>query len=241
MQIDDLKKALLTNYFRARRVLRRQVHRSALFQDSVVSQFHKLYYDAHSRGLTWHGTYWMGVQILKCPLDMWLYQEIIHAHRPDVIVETGTCFGGSALYMAQLCEIVGNGRVVTVDIAPKPGRPVHPRITYLTGSSTAPEMLVKVREQLEGAGKVMVVLDSDHSKRHVLEELRLYAPLVTPGCHLIVEDGNVNGHPVAPEHGPGPTEAMAEFVPRNPQFVRDHRQDKFFLTFNPGGYLLRTK
>ena len=85
----------------------------------------------------------------------------------------------------------------------------------------------------------MVVLDSDHTRDHVAEELRLYAPLVTSGCYLVVEDTNVNGNPVLPEFGPGPQEAVAEFLAQTDDFEVDHEREKLMLTFNPNGYLRR--
>jgi cephalosporin hydroxylase len=85
----------------------------------------------------------------------------------------------------------------------------------------------------------LVILDSDHSRDHVLTELRTYSPLVTPGQYLIVEDTNVNGHPVLSEHGPGPAEALVEFLDETDGFEVDRAREKFGMTFNPGGYLRR--
>jgi cephalosporin hydroxylase len=129
--------------------------------------------------------------------------------------------------------------VVTIDIAEHPGRPDHDRITYVVGSSTAPETLARIIAEAEGAGDVMVVLDSKHSRDHVLNELRLYGPLVTPDSYIIVEDTNINGRPVMPDHGPGPHEAVEAFLAESDDFVRDRTREKFYLTFNPGGFLRR--
>jgi cephalosporin hydroxylase len=186
---------------------------------------------------TWWNTRFLGAAILKCPLDLWVYQEIIHELRPDVIIETGTAFGGSALYMASICDLIGKGRVITIDITPQEKRPKHERITYLTGSSVASEMVERVRDAIGHEDTVMVILDSDHSRRHVLEEMRLYAPLITKGSYLIVEDTNVYGHPVRRSHGPGPMEAVESFLKESEQFAIDDTREKFYLTFNPRGYL----
>jgi cephalosporin hydroxylase len=129
--------------------------------------------------------------------------------------------------------------VCTVDVAEIPGRPVHPRIQYLLGSSTDPDIVAEVERLVRAANRVMVVLDSDHRRDHVSSELELYARFVTPGCYLIVEDTNLNGNPVLPEFGPGPMEAVASFLPRNLDFHVDHEREKLLMTFNPGGYLVR--
>ena len=204
----------------------------------IVQQFHELYYnEGLTNGGTWRSTYWMGARAEKCPLDLWVYQEILNEIRPEVIVETGTAAGGSALFLACMCDLLGTGRVLSVDIATRPDVPQHPRIHYLMGSSTDDAMFRQVQALVGDGTPVLVILDSDHSMMHVLRELELYSPLVTPGSYLIVEDTNVNGHPVYRDHGPGPMEALDEFLRRRPPFTIDSSREKFFLTQNPRGFL----
>jgi cephalosporin hydroxylase len=202
---------------------------------SLVDQFHTLYYDRREQ--TWGNTFWLGHHLLKCPLDLWAYQEILHEVQPELIIETGTYRGGSALFLASMSDLLRRGQVLTIDSARQSGRPRHRRITYLTGSSTSDKILRQVRRRARGQSTVLVILDSGHGKDHVLAELHAYAPFVTPGSYLIVEDTNLNGHPVESDHGPGPAEALAEFLEGNDAFVRDESREKFLLTFNPGGYL----
>lgn len=204
---------------------------------AVVEQFHRLYYESEAQ--TWKNTFFLGVRTAKCPLDLWIYQELLVELRPDLIVECGTAWGGSALYLATICDLIGTGRIITIDVADEPGRPSHPRITYVRGSSTSDEVVAMVHEQAAGAETVLVLLDSDHSYAHVRGELVAYSPLVTPGSYLVVEDTNVNGHPVLPEFGPGPWEAAEEFLATHPEFTVDNEREKFFLTFNPRGFLRR--
>lgn len=206
--------------------------------EQIVDNFHRLYYDSNTFGGTWRDTFWMGVPIWKCPTDMWVYQEILFDLKPDVIVETGTAFGGSALFLANMCDLLGKGKIVTVDIQNRPNRPRHKRIQYISGSSTANEVVKQVRENING-GTVLVILDSDHSKKHVLDELRIYSRFVHEGSYVIVEDSNVNGHPVMPEFGPGPMEAIQSFVEESQSFIVDESKEKFYMTFNPRGYLKR--
>lgn len=216
-------------------LLYQRTYLAAMPKDDVVGRFHKLYYDSNVFGKTWGDTTFLGVKTLKCPLDLWLYQEIIHETRPDLIVETGTRFGGSSLFLASHCEMIGHGRVLSIDIEDVPDRPAHPRLTYWRGSSTSPEALEQIRER----NNILVILDSDHKKEHVLTELKMYSPFIPKGGYIIAEDTNLNGHPVDPGHGPGPWEAVEEFLAENPKFSRDPRGDKFYLTFNPGGILRR--
>ena len=210
--------------------------------EDVVGMFHQLYYRMGlERGGTWTKTFWMGVPTEKLPLDMWIYQEMLHIVRPDFILETGTRHGGSALFFCQMMDLIegadGACEVVTVDVALPANRPRHRRLTYLTGSSLDPAIVDEVLRRAAGKRSVLVVLDSDHACDHVLAEMRAYHGLVTPGSYMIVEDSNVNGHPVWPQHGPGPMEAIAAFMQENSDFVIDKKAEKFLITFNPSGFL----
>lgn len=238
--VHELKRLRFVLY---RALFQRAIYRPQTRQD-IVDEFHKLYYDSALYGGTWQDTRWLGVQTAKCPLDLWIYQEILCEVRPDFVIESGTAEGGSALFLASMFDLLGKGRVITIDIEEHPDRPQHERITYLSGSSTSPAVLSEVRRLLGRDGsavnqRVIVLLDSDHSRDHVAAELRLYGELVSPNSYLIVEDTNVNGHPVSPEFGPGPMEAVDEFLEENGNFVVDRQREKFYMTFNPGGYLRR--
>jgi len=202
------------------------------------NDFHKLYYESPDR--TWKNTFWRGVETQKCPLDLWVYQELIHELQPDLIVETGTLHGGSAYYLASICDLAGHGRILTIDAVDYPNRPAHPRIEYLLASSVDPATLDYVRAAA-GDGSVIVFLDSDHSRDHVLAELRAYAALVTPGSYMVVEDTNINGHPVYPDFGPGPMEAVETFLRENREFEIDSSREKFMMTFNPRGFLRKKR
>jgi cephalosporin hydroxylase len=186
-------------------------------------------------------TTWLGFPTIKSPLDLWIYQEIIHETKPEVIIETGTLAGGSALYLASVLDAVAaqdgqieyadsHSRVFTIDINPYPGLPEHPRIVYYNGDSVDEKMVAKVHRVCAGK-RAMVILDSDHSYRHVSAELRAYNDLVSPGCYLIVEDG----------WGPlgfGVAQAIEEFVPGS-DFQIDRAREKLLMTFHPDGFLRR--
>jgi len=227
MPIKPITKELLTNPTRRER--------------RVIRKFHQLYYDSRTGGKPWRYTYWLGRRILKCPMDLWLYQEMLVELKPDFIVETGTAFGASAHYMATICDLIGKGKVITIDIEAQPDLPQHPRLTYLLGSSTDPAIVKQVKATVGSSPVVMVVLDSDHSRDHVLAELKIWSDLVTVGSYCIVEDSNVNGHPIFKEHGPGPKEAIDEFLAQDSRFQIDSSREKFFMTFNPDGFLKRVK
>lgn len=204
--------------------------------NAIARQFAELYYARVEN--TIFGTRFLGVQTLKYPTDLWAYQEIVADTLPDLIVETGTWHGGSALYLATICDAIGHGHVISIDIDPQGPLPEHERVTFVTGSSIDPEVVERVRAAA-GDGRVMAILDSDHSRDHVLAELGVYSEIVTPGCYLVVEDTNVNGNPVLPDHGPGPGEAVAEFLSRDARYAVDAGRERTLITANPGGYLRR--
>jgi cephalosporin hydroxylase len=207
----------------------------------LADRFLELYYGARRENLTWGNTLWMGVKTLRCPLDLWLYQEIIFESRPDLIVETGTAHGGGALFLASMCDLIKNGQVVSIDITQGSPRPQHPRLSYLTGSSVAGSIVKEVHQRAAGAKQTLVILDSDHSKSHVLAELNAYGSLIRAGGYLIVEDTIVNGHPIRPEFGPGPMEAVEEYLQTNAGWITDRTKEKFLLSFNRNGYLKRVR
>lgn len=208
-------------------------------KDDVVSKFHNLYYDSNVFGGTWRSTKFLGVPAQKCPFDLFVYQEILSELKPDVIIECGTAFGGGALFLASICDLLHHGQVITIDITNTRLSPDHERITYLLGSSTDDAIVDIVKERVKGKEKVLVILDSDHSEAHVKKELDIYHQFVTKGSYLIVEDSNVNGNPVNPEHGPGPMEAAVAFRKENKDFEVDKSREKHYITFNPDGYLRR--
>jgi cephalosporin hydroxylase len=168
-----------------------------------------------------------------------VYQEILFELRPKLIVELGSWLGGSALFFASMLGFIGEGKVVSVDVEDR-ARPNHARIQYLIGSSTSTEVITRIEEIAHEAGPpVIVIADSDHRRVHVAKELEAYASLVTVGSYVVVEDTNINGHPVLEGWGEGPREAVLEFLSRHPEFEPDYQREKLFLSFNPGGYLRR--
>ncbi len=202
----------------------------------AISRAHDVFYESDA----WTRATWLGAQALKNPLDLWIYQEILHETRPELIVETGTYRGGSALFLASMCDLLGVGEIVSIDIEPlRDDYPEHPRITYLGGrSSTDPGVVAEVRARAEGR-PTLVVLDSDHSQAHVEAELASYAPIVPVGCYLIVEDSNIGR--IRKDLLPGPLEAIETFLARTDDFVVDREREKFLITFNPSGYLRRVR
>lgn len=198
----------------------------------IIRDFSDLYYEMSVQ--TWGNTRWRGVPVLKTPTDLWIYQELIEQIRPDFIIETGTCYGGSALYMRDILNMIfKSGHIMSVDITHEhlAAKAKVEGVEYVLGSSVADETIAHVKKYIEDAyaRRIIVMLDSDHSKEHVLKELALYAPLIPVGGVLIVEDTNAEG----------PYQAVQEWAPQHPEFRCEFMCEKFMLTFNRGGYFER--
>jgi cephalosporin hydroxylase len=180
-----------------------------------------------------YGFTWMGRPIIQLPDDLVRIQEVIYRVKPDVIVETGIAHGGSLIFYASLCKAMDCGRVVGVDVEIRPhnkkaidAHPLRPFITTIEGSSIDADIVARVRDLIKPGEKVLVLLDSDHSKRHVLAELEAYAPLVTPGSYIVATDGIMEVLHDAPRGRPewksdNPAVAADEFLAQNPAFIRE--------------------
>ncbi len=173
----------------------------------------------------------MGRPIIQLPEDMIRTQEVIYRTKPDVIVEAGVAHGGSLIYYASLCKAMGVGRVVGVDIEIRPhnrraieAHELFPYITLIEGSSTDPAIVDEVRRQVKPGETVLVILDSNHTKRHVLDELEAYHGLVTPNSYIVATDGIMRDVADVPRGQPewardNPAAAAADFVEHHPAFV----------------------
>jgi cephalosporin hydroxylase len=201
---------------------------------------------------------WAGRPVIQLPEDMVRMQEVVYSVRPKVIVETGIAHGGSLIFYAGLLRLMGGGRVIGVDIEIRPhnraaieAHELFDGITLVEGSSTDPALVAGVRADVGGAAPVMVVLDSNHTAEHVLEELRLYAPLVTPGSYLVVADGIMRELQGAPRTQAdwaknNPSTAVERFLAENRGFVLEEPAFPFNegsvrsrVTYWPRGFLRR--
>ena len=189
------------------------------------------------------GVTWLGRPLWQNVLDLWNTQEVIWELRPDLIIECGTFRGGSAIFYAHLFDLMGHGRVVSIDIQSLHSMS-HQRVEFLVGSSSTSEAVIRRVGEIAKSvtGPVMVILDSDHSRDHVSRELELYSPFVTPGSSLLVQDGVIDRLLVFRKGRPGPLPAIRSFLETHPEFQIDHRKcERFLITHHPSGWLRRTQ
>lgn len=223
---------------------------SALFEmskDLIVAA------DKHNYCYLWT---WLGVPIIQMPADIVALQEVVWRSKPDVIIETGVARGGSLVFFASLQQLIGKGKVVGVDIDIRAhnrdtieNHPMAKRISLIEGSSIADETLKKVRSEIPDGASVMVVLDSDHSRDHVLAELRAYAPMVTKSQYMIVADTILGflSHEQTPTarskvwyEGDEPLAALRLFMTETDEFELDKEMNgKLIMGSSPNGYLRR--
>ena len=194
---------------------------------------------------------WMGVPIIQLAEDVVIAQELIWQLRPDVIVETGVAHGGSLVLSASICELIGHGNVIGVDVeirahnrAAIESHPMSKRIQLIEGSSIAPEVISQVKAACCGAKTVLVLLDSNHTTKHVAQELNLYHDLVTPGSYLVAMDGAQRDVWDIPRGKPewredNPLIAITDFLKHHPEFTVDNHWTRLAITSSPGGYLRR--
>lgn len=185
--------------------------------------------------------HWLGYSMQKSPFDMFAFHNLIYDIRPDIFLETGTFHGASALFYATVMDALNHGLVITIDIMAGFMRPKHPRIWQMVRDSADPETAAIVKSYTEQVPKVMVTLDSNHDGAHVYKELEAYGPMVTIGSFLVVEDTNINGHPIRPGWAPngGPWEAVHDWLPKHPEFKIDYNYQPALYTNNPDGWLRR--
>jgi cephalosporin hydroxylase len=221
--------------------------------DDIFKKSKDLIYDLDVYDYNYLWT-WMGVPIIQLPADIMATQEVIWKTKPDIIIETGVARGGSLIFMASILEIIGKGKVIGVDIDIRQhnresieAHPLSKRINLVEGGSVDTDILAEVRSHIRKDSKVMVVLDSDHSRSHVLNECRAYGPMVTQGCYLVVADTLV-GHVEekdAPTNrsklwfkGNDPLSAANDYLKENDRFeIDDEINGKLVLSSSPGGYL----
>ena len=196
---------------------------------------------------------WLGVPVIQTPEDLVLLQEVIFRVQPDIILEIGIAHGGGMIFEASLLELLGHGRVIGVDIDIREHNrkviethPLAKRIELIQGSSVAGEVVSEIKKRIPNGARVLVCLDSDHTKPHVLRELELYQEFVPIGSYIVVFDTISSdlakigaAKEIYIDNGPG--EAAAEFLKKNHDFEIDKQFNKLYSAHNQNGYLKRIR
>lgn len=196
---------------------------------------------------------WLGIPVIQTPEDLVLVQELIFKIKPDFIVETGIAHGGGLIFYASLLELMGKGKVIGIDIEIRDhnrkaieAHPLFKRIELIEASSVDSGTIETLREKIPQGSKVLVFLDSDHTKNHVLRELELYQEFVSPGSYIVVFDTITSllaavGIADKKYINNTPMEAVKEFLVKNDSFVIDKEFNKLFVSYSPDGYLKKIK
>jgi len=194
----------------------------------------------------WEQTRWLGVPIWKNPCDLLIFQELIFKVKPEVIIETGTKFGGSAVFFASVLKLMHcDGKVITMDPIDQLGNDFYDVPISIRGNirinlvDSLNEHMLQLAYMHAFNKRTMVVLDSWHSEDHVLKELEAYHKFVSVGSYLVVEDTHIN-NPIKWNHSNGgPGAAVKRFLTKHTNFEVDRDCEKLVWTFNPGGFLKR--
>jgi len=228
----------------ATKFIRKKIHKLWSKKDAktTTENYHKWYY----YNSIWQTTRFLGIKTMKSVSDMWNYQEVIFDLKPALIIEFGTNRGGAAVFFSQIMSRLNpEGRILTVEIDPSivdPSVKNYDNIELVVNSSVSDEVREKLKDLAERhKGPIFAILDSDHSKNHVLTEMKFLREFMKKGDYLVVEDCNVNGHPILPGWGEGPHEAVDEYFRLFPDdYTRDtEREKKFGFTFATDGFLIR--
>ena len=194
---------------------------------------------------------WLGIPIIQLPEDIMMMQELIFNVKPDIVIESGIAHGGSLILYSSLLELLGTGKVIGVDIEIRKHNreaiekhPMSKRIILIEGSSTDPVVIKKVAEQIDPGSTVLICIDSNHTKAHVLEELKAYSDFVTSGSYIVVFDTimpDLVGVPGSQKSWDkdNPLEAIKEFLKINSNFEIDTEYNKQFVSYCPNGFLRR--
>lgn len=194
---------------------------------------------------------WLGIPVIQLPEDIVMMQELLWKVRPDVIIECGVAHGGALVLYASVFELLGKGKVVGVDVEIRKynrlaieSHPLSHRITLIEGDSVSDDTVAEVTSHVRPGDRVLVALDSLHTKAHVAAELERYAPLVTPDSYLVVFDGVMAMLPDAPNGRPdwdvnNPLSALREFVTQHEEFEVDPTYNRIGVSHCPEGFLRR--
>jgi cephalosporin hydroxylase len=194
---------------------------------------------------------WLGTPIIQLPEDMLMMQELLFKIKPDVVVETGTAHGGTAVFYASILEVLGNGHVISIDIEIREhnrfaiaAHPMHKRISLIEGSSIDEAIVADVRKMIRPDDKVLVALDSNHTYSHVRQELEKYSSLVSPGSYIVVFDGVMEMLTDAPNGKSewatdSPAVATQDFLSEHAEFKVDWYYNRLGVTYCQGGFLRR--